>query len=110
MADVSEDEDECPGEGKCHGPMGWCDNCGDVKHICPERLRGERCDAHPVPPEWSEIRAARKATSLKFLEAQSLQHEASIEHQIAEDNARARRAFDAQRQAEEDDFWKALAS
>lgn len=24
----------CPGEGKCHGCMCWCDWCGDVDTVC----------------------------------------------------------------------------
>lgn len=24
----------CPGEGKCHGCMKWCDACGDVDDVC----------------------------------------------------------------------------
>lgn len=28
------DEPDCPGEGRCHGPMKWCDECGDVGDVC----------------------------------------------------------------------------
>lgn len=34
----------CPGEGTCHGPMGWCPNCGDVDKVCPDETR--QCMAH----------------------------------------------------------------
>jgi len=39
---VSVADDECPGEGKCHGCLGWCDRCGDVGEVCnyPD------CDQH----------------------------------------------------------------
>lgn len=33
---------ECPGEGKCHGCAGWCDQCGDVDTVCDDHL----CDRH----------------------------------------------------------------
>ena len=35
-------DDECPGDGKCHGCLGWCDRCGDVGKVCnyPD------CDQH----------------------------------------------------------------
>lgn len=33
---------ECPGEGACHGPVKWCDNCGDVDRVCDM----DECDAH----------------------------------------------------------------
>lgn len=38
----------CPGAGKCHGPVVWCADC-DVTALgpCDMRARGERCDAHP---------------------------------------------------------------
>lgn len=28
--------DDCPGEGKCHGPASWCNVCGDVDVICDD--------------------------------------------------------------------------
>lgn len=33
---------DCPGEGRCHGTMKWCANCGDVGGVCDAR----DCDAH----------------------------------------------------------------
>jgi hypothetical protein len=40
---AGEGEDECPGAGKCHGCMCWCDRCGDVTAVCD----GEgHCDQH----------------------------------------------------------------
>lgn len=36
--------DDCPGEGRCHGPMGWCDSCGDVDRVCHDDAR--ECMAH----------------------------------------------------------------
>ena len=35
--------DGCPGRGKCHGSMSWCDLCGDVGLLCD--MHG-RCDLH----------------------------------------------------------------
>lgn len=32
----------CPGEGKCHGPMAWCERCGSVANVCDD----PRCDTH----------------------------------------------------------------
>ncbi len=34
----------CCGEGKCHGPMGWCDACGDVDNVCDDTTGG--CMSH----------------------------------------------------------------
>ena len=33
---------DCPGEGRCHGTMKWCANCGDVGSVCDA---GD-CDVH----------------------------------------------------------------
>lgn len=27
-------DEECPGAGKCHGCMAWCNECGDVSATC----------------------------------------------------------------------------
>jgi hypothetical protein len=35
-------DDECPGEGKCHGSMNWCERCGDVVKVCDD----VNCDLH----------------------------------------------------------------
>lgn len=32
----------CPGEGRCHGCVSWCDDCGDVGEVC----HGIECDRH----------------------------------------------------------------
>ena len=32
----------CTGEGRCHGCLCWCDNCGEVSEVCDDRL----CDTH----------------------------------------------------------------
>lgn len=53
------DESECTGADKCHGCLNWCSTCGDVGHVCDMRLRGERCDSHPVPPHWGSLRTSR---------------------------------------------------
>ncbi len=36
------DRYECPGEGRCHGCISWCDRCGDTLTVCD----CERCDRH----------------------------------------------------------------
>ena len=36
------DVDDCPGEGKCHGPSSWCSRCGDVALTCDDPA----CDGH----------------------------------------------------------------
>lgn len=43
--------DDCPGEGKCHGCASWCDRCGDIRFVCDsddqEHGRGgTKCNAH----------------------------------------------------------------
>lgn len=51
------EESECPGEGRCHGCMVWCDLCGNVGHTCdyPE------CDHHRRLEELErDIKAAEK--------------------------------------------------
>jgi hypothetical protein len=35
--------DGCEGEGACHGPMSWCDTCGDTRLMCD----AVHCDIHP---------------------------------------------------------------
>jgi len=33
---------ECTGRFRCHGPVVWCDVCGDVDLVCDD----PNCDAH----------------------------------------------------------------
>jgi hypothetical protein len=88
--------DECPGPGKCHGPRVWCDNCGNVGHICDTRLRDERCDAHPVPPTPGEIAARRKAAEAKLAEGRRIIAEGEAELMQVREDARARQAYGEQ--------------
>lgn len=37
-------EEACPGDGKCHGPLAWCDWCGNVAHMCD--AEPGKCDCH----------------------------------------------------------------
>lgn len=46
---VREGAEPCKDAGRCHGPLKWCDACGDVKRVC-DAAPGD-CDAHP--PEAS---------------------------------------------------------
>lgn len=34
--------DVCPGRFKCHGPISWCDECGDVDLVCDD----PNCEQH----------------------------------------------------------------
>lgn len=86
----------CQGPGKCHGPQKWCDTCGDVDQTCDARLRGERCDAHPVPPTGAIIRAAILASQRKMAEGHRLVSEAAAELEEAHEEEGARRAYDLQ--------------
>lgn len=88
--------DACPGPGKCHGPLVWCDNCGNVRHICDTRLRDERCDAHAAPPTPGEIAARRKAAEAKLAEGRRLIREAEADLADAYEDACARRTYGEQ--------------
>ncbi len=39
----------CPGPDRCHGPLAWCDECGDVDEMCNciecDRHRCARCNS-----------------------------------------------------------------
>src|SRR5688572_21127654 len=43
-------EEACPGEGKCHGCMVWCDQCGDTSKAC----NWPDCDVHNGEEEEPE--------------------------------------------------------
>jgi len=36
------EESDCPGEGKCHGPVNFCPECGEVDDVCDD----PNCDLH----------------------------------------------------------------
>ena len=40
--------EDCAGEGRCHGPVSWCPNCGDVTQVCDDP---SWCDIHPRSEE-----------------------------------------------------------
>ena len=101
-------DDECTGQGKCHGCLSWCSICGDVAHVCDGRLRGERCDAHPVPPTWPELRAERSAAEKLIADGEAMVREGRRELERVVDRERARRAFAAQEAAEEARFWGSI--
>jgi hypothetical protein len=75
--------------------------CENVKHVCDIRLRGDRCDEHPVPPTWQALREMRRkaersrATGLKEV------REAEAWLDTIVDDEKARRAFDLQVAADE---------
>lgn len=51
----------CPGRFKCHGPVSWCPECGDVDLICDD----PKCDAHP---RGKELEKHERLTRLAMLE------------------------------------------
>jgi len=52
---MSSDGYLCPGAGKCHGCMGWCDECGDVAGVCDaEPCWQHRCIDCNKLLDWGE--------------------------------------------------------
>lgn len=102
--------DECPGAGLCHGCLKWCSNCGDVSHVCDARLDGQRCDCHPVPPEWSELRRQRGAAEKQIADGRRMAREGGEALLLVVDGEIARRAFDRQRAEEERAWLKGLSA
>jgi hypothetical protein len=103
-------DEGCPGPGKCHGPLKWCSIHGDVKHVCDMRLRGKRCDEHPVPPERAELKRSRAEAEAKIREGNRLLREGGAAMSEVQDLERARCAYDHQL-AEKDHrvFWGSYA-
>ncbi len=89
-------DDECTGAGKCHGCLKWCDNCGDVTHVCDMRIEGKRCDEHPMPPGWPELERMRRVAERRLYEAKCAAREASEEIERIADLENARRAYTKQ--------------
>lgn len=73
------DPDACPGQGKCHGCMQWCNDCGDVKYTCDFR---PMCDAHPHADELSEALAEQEEADREVTYRAGLLH-AATEIQVA---------------------------
>lgn len=94
-------DDECPGAGKCHGCLKWCSTCENVKHVCDMRLRGDRCDEHPVPPTRESIVARRLTAQRKLFRASEEVRELEAELDELHDEEQARKAFDLQVAADE---------
>lgn len=63
-------KNECPGRHKCHGPVSWCDECGDVDLVCDD----PNCEAHPRGRE----------RRMEFLSAQAEYDRAKAELATAE--------------------------
>ena len=95
------EDDECTGTGRCHGCLKWCENCGDVAHVCDVRLRGEACAEHPVPPDVVRIRESRKDAEARLAYGCRLVREAEVDMQDVVDAEHARRAYDRQVAAQE---------
>ena len=101
MTATEHDAEECPGPRGCHGCMKWCSRCGDVTHVCDTRLRGERCDEHPVPPAASVLRQTRASAERMIVEGKRLQREGAAALSEVEDGEKARDAFARQVNEEE---------
>ncbi len=48
---VNAPDEECAGEGRCHGCMSWCNSCGDVTTTCDSDDQehedgGTKCNQH----------------------------------------------------------------
>lgn len=41
---------DCPGEGRCHGSLAFCNICGNVNRVCDMA----DCDTHFPTDEWGE--------------------------------------------------------
>jgi hypothetical protein len=93
--------DECPGAGKCHGCLDWCSTCGEVRHVCDARLRGERCDQHPVPPTRRENLTAQREAEKMIREGHAAVREGMRLLNAATDREYARIAYDRQRAEQE---------
>lgn len=52
--------------------MKFCNECGDVKHVCDARLRHESCAEHPMPSDRGVTRAARRAAERMIFEGKRL--------------------------------------
>ena len=59
--DKTDSQEECPGEGVCHGALNWCSSCGDVDEICDDF---QNCDAHPPCVRCEEIASASSESGL----------------------------------------------
>jgi hypothetical protein len=94
-------DDECTGAGNCHGCVRWCSRCGDVAHVCDMRLRGERCDEHPVPPSVAELRLARRDAERRIYEGERLTRDARAAIEEVAEGERARREYSAQVEEQE---------
>lgn len=55
-------EEDCPGEGRCHGCVQWCYACGDVGRICDS----PSCDSHR---RTGELRSDLEAVRLQLSES-----------------------------------------
>lgn len=86
-------DDDCPGANLCHGCMKWCDNCGDVAHICDARLRGEPCDQHPIPHPRDVLEARRRFWEHELFEGKEKVRTATNGLELLHDDEVARRHY-----------------
>jgi hypothetical protein len=52
---------ECPGRHKCHGPVSFCDECGDVDLICDDPCCDVHSRGHEREAAWIKARNERDA-------------------------------------------------
>lgn len=64
---------DCPGPGKCHGCLSWCDNCGDVDMVCDD----PNCSAHD---RLEEVQADVDLKRRSYRDAQDKANEARREY------------------------------
>ena len=51
---------DCPGHGKCHGPVNFCSECGDVDLVCDD----PECQSHSRYDEKAVAAQDARATFL----------------------------------------------
>ena len=92
------DEFYCPGSGKCHGCVVWCNACGDVEEVCDARLQGQRCDVHPLQPELDILDRRIQEARFRVLFAKNTLIELEAELETAQRMRASRLAYDKQKE------------
>ena len=99
---------ECPGTGKCHGCLVWCETCGDVGDVCDGRLAGVRCDEHEVPPTREDLARRGKAAADRVYAARQELREASEEADEVKELIRQRRVYDRQLYEQDEAYFTSI--
>jgi hypothetical protein len=104
---VSVIDDDCPGTGKCHGCMCWCDRCGEVCGVCDSPT----CEQHHCAGGCGTTRPHDTREDWKWTcDRCAAQGKAdALQHQLewAEDDALA---FEAAGNRERADWWARRAA